>query len=77
MTQHKNHRVVAAILDALQSGEQPCTRSELAGRAQLTIRQLSMELEYLVELGAVYRSEEGASTFYGLRPPAVRPLRVV
>jgi DNA-binding IclR family transcriptional regulator len=76
MTQHKNHRIVAAILDALQNGGRPCTRSELAGRAQLTIKQLSTELEYLVELGAVTRQEEGASTFYALRQPTIRPLRV-
>ncbi len=75
MTAHRSHRIVALLLQVLRQHDALCTRSELAGMAQLTIRQLSEELEYLVELGAVDRVEDEHTTRYKLRDIGIRPPR--
>jgi DNA-binding transcriptional ArsR family regulator len=66
-TEPPNPNITDILLRALHQADSPCTRSELAGYAQLTIRQLSHELERLVQLGVVERVEDGVTTLYQLR----------
>lgn len=60
------------ILDALEQIGQPCRRSELAGAAELTIKQLSAPLEELVDNGQVLRLQDGRYVLLRRRPVRLR-----
>lgn len=66
MLTSRNPRISTSILEALYDADRPYTRSDLAGAAQLTIKQLSLELERLVMLGVVRRTEEPHGVHYTL-----------
>lgn len=57
------------ILAALMLIEHPCNRSELAGVAEMTIRQISEPLQDLVRRGRVRRLKDGR---YTLRARSLR-----